>query len=110
LAGGRLGLLYTRRTQLDGSVADRVQSAYEAAVLACRKLEQAPEFAGKLNFTPSEWELSVNDRLLAPNTDESWAVLEPSVREFVKNHASAGSAVVRKKGDPRELLTAVVQP
>jgi len=40
----RLGLLYTRRTAMDGAVADRIRGAVEAALQACDLLEREPEF------------------------------------------------------------------
>ena len=44
LGGGRLGLLYNRRTRLDAAPAEALPQAFRAALEACRKLEQEPEF------------------------------------------------------------------
>src|SRR6266853_6655062 len=67
---GRLGLLYSRRLE-GGGAQENLRQAYEAAMAACRRLEQEPEFAGKLEFG-GECEFSINDRLLAPNRDETY--------------------------------------
>src|SRR5436190_2740660 len=59
---GRLGLLYSRRLE-GGGAQENLRQAYYAAIDACRRMEQEPEFAGKLEFG-SECEFSINDRLL----------------------------------------------
>ena len=44
------GLLYNRRTRLDAAPAEALPQAFRAALEACRKLEQEPEFGGTLSF------------------------------------------------------------
>ena len=99
----RLGLLYTRRTTLNGSTSDRIRQAWEAAIHACRKLESEPEFQGKLRFLLNACEVSVNDRALAPNTDETFRALEPDLR------AVFGERTLERTGEPRELFTVTVR-
>ncbi len=100
----KLGLLYTRRTAMEGSIADRIRSALQAASHACGLLEREPEFAGKLSFDRANFEVSVNDRLMAPNNEASYTQLEPELR--------AAMAPVKCElvpvGEPRELLTVAV--
>src|SRR5579871_4261961 len=69
---GRLGLLYNRKAALDGTFQDRLAQAHKAALAACDRIEQEPEFRGSLIFDRNSIEFFVNDRLLAPNTDETW--------------------------------------
>jgi hypothetical protein len=78
---GRPGLLYNRRTAGEGSAADKIRQAYEAAVAAARRLEQEPEIQGKVTFDASEVEVFINDRLLAPNTAETFDAIRPSLEE-----------------------------
>ena len=99
---GRLGLLYNRRTVLDGSVEDRLRQAIKAAESAARLLEQEPEFAGKLHFDRNAWEVAVNDRALAPNTDATWAALEPVIQSVFAGYR------VERASDPRELFQVTV--
>src|SRR6516162_243578 len=47
---GKLGLIYNRRTALEGSVEDRLRQAVNAAEFAAAQLEQEPEFQGNLQF------------------------------------------------------------
>ena len=100
----RLGLLYTRRTALEGSVADRIRQAIAAAAYACDLLEREPEFAGKLSFDRASFELSVNDRLMAPNDEASYLRLEPELRAALAPRQVELTPV----GDSRELLTVAV--
>jgi hypothetical protein len=97
----RLGLLYTRRTAMDAPVAEQVRDAVSSALRACDLLEREPEFAGKLSFERDHFELSVNDRLLAPNNDETYGQLEQEL------HALPYS--MTRVGGVRELLTAAVK-
>src|SRR5262245_46358047 len=59
---GRLGLLYSRK-QPGGGAQDNLRQAFDAALAACRLLEQEPAFAAKLLFDAGNCEFSVNDRL-----------------------------------------------
>ena len=80
-AKGRLGLLYSRK-QAGGSAQENLRQAYDSAVAACRLLENEPEFADKLAFDYNACEISINDRLLAPNTDATFATLKPDFERF----------------------------
>jgi hypothetical protein len=105
---GNLGLVYNRRTVLNGSVEDRLQQAIQATESAAALLEQEPEFAGKLRFDRSRWEVSVNDRALAPNTDATWHVLEPIIRAVFDGILGPGKYSLQRNTDPRELLRVAV--
>jgi hypothetical protein len=102
--GGRgLGLLYTRRTAMSGSDADKLRSAVEAALATCGLLEAEAEFAGKLYFDKDDLEISVNDRMLAPNNDDTWRALEPVLRAaFPQSH-------IERAGEPGGLFTVAVR-
>ena len=82
----RLGVLYLRKTVLEGSFAEKLRHSYEGAVAAARQLEREPELRG-LSFEDGSLEVFVNDRLLAPNTPETWAALQPDLEQaFPESH------------------------
>jgi hypothetical protein len=94
----RLGLLYNRKAPLDGTFRSRLQQAHGAALDACGRLEREPEFGGKLKFNRDALEVFVNDRLLAPNSDETWVALRPALEEEFAGYA------IRRIGEPRDLF------
>lgn len=94
----RPGLLYNRKTVLEGGLREKLAQAHEAALKACDSLEKAPVFAGKLKFDRNNLEVFVNDRLLAPNTDATWQAVKPELESYF-----AGYTVARQ-GEPRELF------
>jgi len=102
---GRLGLTYTRRTVLEGSVEDRIRQAFRCAVKCAGLLSQAPEFMGKLGFSSRECEISVNDRLLSPNNEETWSRLKPDLTAVLDGVWGAGQYQVSRCGEQRELFT-----
>ena len=101
---GRLGLLYNRRTALNGSVEDRLLQAVEAVKSAAAQLELEPEFAGQLRFDQTAWEVAVTDRALVPNTDVTWNALSPVIRNVFDSLIGAGQYRFERGGDPRELF------
>ena len=101
---GKLGLVYNRRTVLNGSIEERLQQAILAIESAAALLEQEPEFVGKLRFDRNHWEVSINDRALAPNTDATWELLEPVIGTVFDRVIGAGKYSLERNTDPRELI------
>ena len=100
---GRLGLLYSRK-RAGGGAQENLRQAYEAAVAACRRLEAEPAFGGKLKFHTGDCEFSINDRLLAPNTEGTYLTLKPEFDRFFAEIWGAGSYTIERRGEPRELF------
>lgn len=105
---GKLGLLYNRRAALDGSVEDRLRQAVERAESAAAQLEREPEFAGHLHFDRRNWEVAVNDRALAPNTDATWTALAPVIEKVFEARFGPGTYRLERNRDPRELFRVAV--
>ena len=75
---GRLGLLYNRKEQLEGTTQEKLAQAVRAALTAAQILEKE----NGLKFIGSEVQIIVNDRLLVPNTGEMFDALEPDLQAF----------------------------
>jgi hypothetical protein len=78
LAEGRPGLLYYRQRPLSGNFEQRLSAVCAASLAACALLEQSPGIA----FHTDRVLLRINDRLLAPNTAETFKSVEPALRTF----------------------------
>ena len=98
----RLGLLYNRKAPVEGTFQDRLEQAHHAALAACDRLEQDAAFRGKLKFNRNAMEVFINDRLLAPNNDETWQALRPELERYF-----AGFTIERH-GEPRDLFRVAV--
>jgi hypothetical protein len=99
----RLGLLYNRKNPLDGTLQSRLAQAHQSALAACDRLEAEPVFRGKLKFDRSSLEVFVNDRLLAPNNDETWQALKPELAKYFPD------ATIERRGEPRDLFRVSVK-
>lgn len=102
--GGRLGLLYNRRTRLDAAPGEALAQAFRAALTACRKLEQEAEFAGAVSFAGGACEVVVNDRALAPNDDAGAARLRAVLEPLLDRLWGAGRYAVTALGEARDRL------
>ena len=82
---GRLGLMYQRKQPIAGATTlrDRLASVFAAALRACVRLEDEPALVGRLRFRTDEVVFRVNDRLLAPNTPDTYRQVEPELRAFL---------------------------
>jgi hypothetical protein len=77
--GNRLGLLYSRKQPLDGSNRQKLRAAFAAALDYCRRIESEPALEGRFRFRGNEALVVINDRLTAPNTDETFSAVRPDV-------------------------------
>ena len=98
---GRLGLLYNRKAQLNGTTQEKLTHTTRAALAAAQILEKE----NGLKFIDSEVQVIVNDRLLVPNTAETFAALEPDMREFFDRLYGGAEYSLTHHTDPRERFT-----
>jgi len=108
-ARDQLGLLYNRKAMGSGDAQEQLRQAYDAALTACWRLEQEPEFKGALRFDSRHLEIVFNDRLLHPNTDESWRQVQPEAQRFFDGIFGPGKYSLRRAGEPRERLRMAIR-
>jgi hypothetical protein len=101
-AFGRLGLLYNRKRPSEGTFTDKLLHAFGSALSASSRLENEPVFRGKLKFDAGQCEVIVNDRLLAPNTEQTWAALRPEFEAFFDGLLGSGAYAIKHVGEPRD--------
>jgi len=102
---GRLGLLYNRKEQLGGTNQEKLVQAAGASLIAAQLLENE----NGLTFNGSEVQLIVNDRLLVPNTAETFAALESDLRSFFDQLYNGADYALTHYSDPRERFTVNVK-
>jgi hypothetical protein len=100
-------LTYHRKAAVEGTNQDKLLQAFFAALAACRRLEE--DFGVGLRFNGGRCEVTVNDRLLAPNTAETWQALEPDLRSFFDGLFSRGAYRLERRGEPRERFRVSVE-
>ncbi len=99
---GRVGLVHSRKRSGFGPaerLADLVRRTLHAAVL----LESDPALAGKLHFATGELLFRINDRLLGPPTDATFAQVRPEL-EALAGRLFAGTFELTRVGGPKELF------
>ena len=69
------------------------------ALVACDRLEKETP----VKFDRSKLEVFVNDRLLAPNDEDTWKSLEPELKKYFNG------AKIERHGEPRDLFRVAVQ-
>ena len=102
LGDGALGLLYDRRAVVEGTPQERLRQAARAALNACRLLEEDPDLEGALRFDGGRLQVSVNDRAIAPNSDDTDRALRPDVERLLEALWGAGDHAIERLGEPRD--------
>ena len=77
-----LSLRYQRKATLPGTNAERLAQALASTLRAALRLAAEPALAGRLRFILDGLRVVVNDRLLAPNTPQTAAVLLPELEAW----------------------------
>jgi hypothetical protein len=73
--GGRPGLIYYRKTPTTLSAVEHLAAICKSALEACRLLEKD----ARMRFNRDEFVVMANDRLHAPNNDETLDELKPAL-------------------------------
>lgn len=80
---GRLGLLYVRKQPGGASFGERIRQCFTAGLQACDVMENEEQFAGRIRFKTDEAVFRIYDRLLAPNTGQTFAAVEAELKGVV---------------------------
>src|SRR4051812_4220450 len=82
--GGTPGLLYVRKQPIAGAdtFRERLAAVFRAAFQAAAKLEGDPALGG-IRFRANDLALRLNDRLLAPNTEATYAAVRDDLQAFL---------------------------
>lgn len=108
-AEGQLGVLYNRKAPMETSGAELIASSLRAAFHICRLLMKEETFQGKIKFAKDRLQFIVNDRLLAPNNEESYKQLLPQFSAALAKVFGAKDYQFNRAADPRKRLTIVVE-
>jgi hypothetical protein len=106
---GRLGLLYSRKLPLEGSFLDRLKHVTAAALGAAALLEREEKLGGRLKFRTDELLIRLNDRLLAPNTAETFEAVGPDIKRLCSMLYGSANCQIDFQPSPLKLFEATVK-
>lgn len=105
----RRGLVFNQKTALPGSNLDKLRHVLQQAAQYCRRLEQEPSLLGKLVFRGDAVAICVNDRLLAPNTLETFAALRHDLEAAGAALFGTASFALRRDDDPEHRFSVHIE-
>ena len=94
------GLLYVGKKDFQGPVAGRVLEAMRRCLALAVPFVAEPEYPAGLKLQPGSWELTINDRLDFPNTDETDRQLGADIRSALDRVFGSGSYTAEREPDP----------
>lgn len=107
--GGRRGLLYNQKQPLKGSNQERLRLVFRSALENCRRIEEEPKLGRRSRFRGEEALLIINDRLLAPNTEETFSSLRPDLEDFLRRLYRGADFSLERDTEPRKRFSVGVK-
>ena len=101
---GRRGLLYKQKAPLPGSNQEKLRHVFRSALENCLRIEKEPSLMGKLKFRAEETEITINDRLVAPNREDALLELKADLDTFLEKLYRGSAVSVERNDDPRQCL------
>jgi hypothetical protein len=102
---GRAGLLYSRKREAPKDARDCVRDALRRTLVAATKLEEEKSLPKPIRFRGDELLFRLNDRLLGPNTAETFVSVEPVLRDVLGQLYAGTPFSMERVGTPRELFS-----
>ena len=96
-ADGKLGLLYSRKRGIDGTLSKRITDTLRRALVAAQALEQEPSL--ELAFKTDKLLLRIQDRLHAPNTEATRQAVEPALDDVLLEFFGHKPRIEQSGGD-----------
>jgi hypothetical protein len=90
------GILYANKAGLEGSVQERILEVFRRCLALTLALSEEPEYPQALAPRPGFWELAINDRLKAPNTDATDLALRPAIESTLARLFGSDHTLLRE--------------
>jgi hypothetical protein len=99
---GRPGLFYFRKQPIPGAenFRERLAAVFRAAIFAANKMQNDPSLAG-IRFRTDEIVFRIHDRLLAPNTAETFDDVRGDLQAFLTDLFKSDVTLEHKRDDER---------
>ena len=107
--GNRLGLLYNRKEPLQGSNREKLRSVFKLALENCLRIEEGPSLQGKMQFLGNEALFLINDRLLAPNAEETFHAVKSDLEELARSLYGGADFTLERETDPRKRFSVLIK-
>lgn len=106
LGGGRAGLLHTSKRSSVDRLGERLADAFNAGLLACTLLSEDAALGGAILFHTDQVELTLMDRLAAPNQAATFDEFRGEIETFVGAlYEGTSWSIERDEEDERRCLT-----
>ena len=97
------GLLYNRKHEVEGDNADKIRQALTETLSKCELLEASEELENAIHFNGSDILFMINNRHIAPNTDETAEAIQADLEPVLKQMYDGDDfKIERTSEDPRE--------
>ena len=100
-SGNRRGLLFSQKAPLAGTNQQKLRTVLRSALENCRKLEAEPALRGKLRFVANEAVISLNDRLLGENSQETFDAVKGDIEAVAQQLFGGATVSVERDDDAR---------
>ncbi len=107
--GNQRGVAYYNKHELAGALPERLVTVCRKALLACQLLEKEKEMQGRISFSGNAMQVFSNDRLIAPNSDETFKLLEPALKEFLDRLFPDTEYTFERGGNLKERFSVTVR-
>jgi hypothetical protein len=110
-AGGRLGLLYTRKQPIAGAdtFPARLRAVLKATLEGAHRLEQDPALASRIKFRTDEFLFRINDRLPAPNTAATLDHVKLDLASLIKDVFGQPPIALERNTLPESLFEVTIK-
>ena len=108
-SGHARGVLYYSKQRLAGELPDRLAQVARKALKAAQLMSADAGLQGLLKLPGNQLQFFANDRLVAPNTDASYAELEPALKQFLERLYAGAPCRLERESEPKERLAVRVQ-
>lgn len=105
----RRGLAYYSKHPLAGDLEERLTTVCRKALKACQLLVQETELKDRLMFRGEALQVFANDRLVAPNTEETWQAFEPVLRALLARLYPGADYELTRETDPKERFSVTIK-
>jgi hypothetical protein len=107
--GHERGVVYYSKQPVAGELPERFARVASKALKAARLMSEDAELEGALKVPGNRLQFFANDRLVAPNTEASYAELEPALKAFLDKLYAGAKYTVTREADSKERLAVRVE-